>query len=92
MYFNDVKTGSTDQGSTAKTEQLTITNNGTSALTLGNGAFSITGTNASQFSFVNPGSVTLAAGQSMNLTVNFNATAVGIMTATLSIMSNSRRP
>ena len=89
MYFNDVKSGSTDPGSTAKTETLTVTNNGTSALVLGGGAFSITGANASQFNVVNPGATTLAPGGSLDVTVNFNATSVGIMTATLTITSNA---
>jgi regulation of enolase protein 1 (concanavalin A-like superfamily) len=89
MYFNDVKSGSTDPGSTAKSETLTVTNNGTTALVLSSGAFSITGTDASQFSVVNPGAQTLVPGASLNVTINFNATSVGIKTATLSIMSNA---
>lgn len=89
MYFNDVKTGSTDPGGTAKSQQLTITNNGITNLVLGSSAFSITGTDAAQFAFVSPGAKTLKPGESMNVTVNFNASSTGIKTATLTITSNA---
>src|SRR5207247_3491051 len=63
---------------------------GTTALVLGSIAFSITGTDASQFSFVNPGlPKTLNPGDSLKVTVNFNATSTGIKSATLNIMSNA---
>jgi regulation of enolase protein 1 (concanavalin A-like superfamily) len=90
MYFNDVKTGSTDPGSTANKEVLTITNTGTGTLYLANGAFTISGTNASMFTVTGSTLPTaLQPGQSINITVNFNATAVGIETATLTINSDS---
>ncbi len=86
LYFNDVKSGSTDPGSEANAEHLTITNNGTGPLTLSTDAFTVTGTNASMFT-VDSNSLprTLQPGDSFIITVSFAATNIGIDTATLTI-------
>lgn len=71
------------------TRTFTIKNNGTAALTLASGAITITGTNAGLFSL---GSVTLpvslAPADSLNFTITFNASSLGIKNATVNISND----
>ena len=58
-------------------------NTGTTALTIASVNFS--GTNAADFSLVSPVSGTLAGGDSISMTINFNPSATGLRTATVTI-------
>jgi regulation of enolase protein 1 (concanavalin A-like superfamily)/fibronectin type 3 domain-containing protein len=89
FYFNDVKTGVTGGTGSSPFQSLTITNTGTSALALPADGLTITGTDASQFTFVNPGlPLTIQPGASAIVQLAMNATATGIKTANLVIKSN----
>ncbi|HYO10740.1 MAG TPA: choice-of-anchor D domain-containing protein [Tepidisphaeraceae bacterium] len=84
VVLNDVYTATGGQST-----KLTITNTGTQALTLGTSAFTVTGTDAARFTLTKPTlPASLAPGQSVQVTVTFTASAVGIRTATLQIVSN----
>ncbi|MFN8274431.1 MAG: choice-of-anchor D domain-containing protein [Flavobacteriaceae bacterium] len=76
----------TDFGSSANTRTFTIYNNGNIALTLG--AYTIGGTNASEFTVTTPPAATVAAFSSTTFTITFAPTAVGVRTATFSIVNN----
>ncbi|HXI28362.1 MAG TPA: choice-of-anchor D domain-containing protein [Vicinamibacterales bacterium] len=67
---------------------VTITNNGTSTLTL-TPPFSITDTDASQFQVGAPATTTLAAGSSTTVSVTFAPTTGGGKSATLTITSDA---
>lgn len=66
---------------------VTVTNGAGGTITL-NTPFSVTGTNANQFSVQAPASTTLGPNASMMLTVTFRPTSAGTKTANLSITSN----
>jgi hypothetical protein len=76
----------TDFGSSNGTRTFTIFNNGN--LTLNIGAISITGTNASEFTVTTPPSATVGALSSTTFIVTFIPTAIGLRTATISIVNN----
>jgi fibronectin type 3 domain-containing protein/regulation of enolase protein 1 (concanavalin A-like superfamily) len=91
MVFNDVK-----GAGASYTETLALTDNGDAALTLGSSNFAIVNDptfatqDAARFSIVNAASIpaTLSPGQTFNLQLNYNATAIGINSAFLNITSN----
>jgi centrosomal CEP192-like protein/ASPM-SPD-2-Hydin domain-containing protein len=70
---------------TSASQSVTLTNSGTGALTISQATVSGTGFTLSGFS----GSVSLAAGQSLALTVNFAPTAVGSVIGSLTVVSNA---
>lgn len=76
----------TDFGSSANTRTFTIFNNGNIALTLG--AYTIGGANAAEFTVTTPPAATVAAFSSTTFTITFAPTAVGVRTATFSIVNN----
>jgi hypothetical protein len=81
---SSVSFGNAMVGSTMS-QTLTLTNSGTGSVTISQAA--ITGTG---FSFSGcSGTVTVAAGQSMPLSVNFAPTSVGSATGSLNIVSNA---
>jgi hypothetical protein len=71
---------------TGSSETFTITNSGTSTLTIGTISFS--GTNASDFAVTTAPASSIAAGGSTTFTVTLTATATGTRTATISIANN----
>src|SRR5579862_7060452 len=93
VAFNSVATGNSGAGP-SRTETVTITDTGSSALTFGAGAFSIVNksgfSNASNFTITNAGSLptTLASGASATINLQYTATAVGLQEAQLQISSN----
>jgi hypothetical protein len=76
----------TDFGSTNGTRTFTIFNNGNIALTLG--AITIGGTNASEFTVTTAPASSVAAFSSTTFTITFLPTAIGVRTATFSIVNN----
>jgi fibronectin type 3 domain-containing protein/regulation of enolase protein 1 (concanavalin A-like superfamily) len=91
MVFNAVK------GSSASpTETLTLTDTGTTALTLGSGGVQLANdpssptADAARFTIVNASSIpaTLSPGQSFGLQLNYKATAVGTNAALLNLTSS----
>ncbi len=87
--FNDVASSYTGGSGSSPTQTLTLTNSGTGTLSIT--SLVLGGTNAGQFSLVNPPTtpITVGAGQSINLQVAYTANAVGIQTATLTVNSNA---
>ena len=78
--------GSVDVGSTSS-ETFTVSNDGDDDLSVSSS--SITGTDAGQFSITSGGgSVTLAPGESHNITVQFGPSSAGSKSASLSISSD----
>jgi|SRR5271157_4939260 len=71
-------------GSTVS-QTLTLTNSGTGSVTISQAAITGTGFSLSGFS----GTVTLAAGQTLTLTVNFAPASAGSVTGSLSIVSSA---
>ena len=72
------------------TETLTLTNTGDATLNVGPTAFTVTGTNAGQWTLNNKTSApaTLAAGDSFGLQLTYKPTAVARQTATLTIATD----
>ena len=85
MVFNDPTTSGASPG-----QKITITNTGTSALTLPSNAFALTGTDASHFSITSKPTLpaTVAPGASVTVTITYTASVIGIQTASLQITSN----
>ncbi len=91
LVFNAVQ-----NGSTSATQTLTLTDTGTSPLTLGSSGLSVvndpavSGQDAARFSILNSSSApaSLSPGQSFTLQVNYSAKAVGINSAILNIKTN----
>src|SRR6185437_15535908 len=85
MVFNDPTTSGASPG-----QKITITNTGTSALTLPSNAFALTGTDASRFSITSKPTLpaTVAPGASVSVTITYTASVIGIQTASLQITSN----
>ncbi len=92
MVFNAV-----ENSSPGATETLTLTDTGTSSLTLGNGAFSIANDSSSatqdaaDFTLLNAGSApaTLSPGATFGLEIDYKSTAVETNKAILEISSNA---
>ena len=82
---NGTAFGNVTQGS-AFSELYTITNNGTATLNLG--TVSLSGTNAGDFSVTSAPSSTVAVGGSTTLIIQFQPSAVGTRTATVSFTEN----
>ena len=82
---------STTVGVTATTQKVTLTNHGTSALSLsGTGlGIGITGTNAGAFSQTSTCGASVVAGGSCMITVTFKPTASGTLTAVVNIADNA---
>lgn len=78
--------GSAVIGTSAAVQTITITNQGSAALT--NLGVSLSGSNAADFSVTNPSSTTLAAGASLTLDLTFFPSAAGSRVASLSIANN----
>jgi fibronectin type 3 domain-containing protein/regulation of enolase protein 1 (concanavalin A-like superfamily) len=91
LVFNAVQ-----KSSASPTETLTLTDTGTSALTLGSGAFTLANDpksptqDSARFSLLNKTAApaTLSPGQSFTLQLNYSATAIGINSAFLDIATN----
>lgn len=96
---NDILDGSTTYATTNNTEYgttyigvtvsktFTIQNIGTSNLNIS--SYSITGTNASEFTITTPPSATITPGSSTIMVIRYNATTVGAnMNATINVISN----
>ena len=64
---------------------FTIRNIGTTALSIG--AITFSGLNASEFTVTSPPATSIAAGASSSFTVTFNPSALGLRTATISIVN-----
>jgi MYXO-CTERM domain-containing protein len=79
LAFGDQQTGG------SKTLPLTVTNNGTGALTIT--GITKGGTNPTLFSFT-PATLTVLEGQSGTVTVTFSPTALGAASATLTLATN----
>jgi fibronectin type 3 domain-containing protein len=90
LVFNAVK------GTASTTESLTITDTGSSALTLGSGAFSLAADSSSptndvaRFSILNASAApsSLSSGQSFTLNLSYNANAIVTNKALLEIATN----
>ncbi len=76
----------TDFGTSNTTRTFTIHNIGTALLTVG--AITISGLNASEFTVTTPPSSIVAIGSSTTFVVTFAPTAIGVRTATISIVNN----
>jgi hypothetical protein len=74
-------------GTTSAAKTVTLTNVGTTALTIT--SISITGTNAADFSQTHTCGSSLAAGASCTTSVKFKPTATGTRTASLSVADNA---
>jgi len=77
-YLN-INTGTLDR-------TFTIANNGNVALTIG--ATTLTGANATDFSIITPPPATLGIGATTTFTIRFDPSAVGLRTATVSIVNS----
>jgi regulation of enolase protein 1 (concanavalin A-like superfamily) len=89
FYFNDIQAGSSGGSGSSPAQNLVITNTGTSPVTLPTDAITIGGTNASEFTYTNPGlPITIQPGQSANIPLKFTASTTGVRTATLTVKSN----
>ncbi|HEX8521614.1 MAG TPA: choice-of-anchor D domain-containing protein [Tepidisphaeraceae bacterium] len=86
LYFNDPANIS----GSSQPQKVTISNTGTSTLALPADAFSITGPNAAQFAITQKPALpaSIAPGQSVDVWVNYTASAIAIQTATLTVKSN----
>ena len=82
---NGTAFGSIPPGSSIS-EVYTITNNGTATLNLG--TVSLSGTNAGDFSIISAPASTVAAGSSTTLTIQFQPSASGTRSATVSFSEN----
>jgi YVTN family beta-propeller protein len=80
------------QVGSSQTKNFTLTNTGNTSLSVSN--LGVSGTNASQFSTVNPPSLPfdIPANSSRSISVKFNPTSVINATATLSAANNSSNP
>ncbi|MFC6877827.1 choice-of-anchor D domain-containing protein [Flavobacterium myungsuense] len=76
----------TDFGASNTTRTYTIRNLGNALLTIG--TITISGLNGSEFSVTTPPSSIVAIGSSTSFVVTFAPTAVGVRTATISIINN----
>ncbi len=82
--------GNQNVGTTSAAQTVTLTNNGTSALTIT--SIGVTGTNAADFAQTNTCPLspsTLAAGANCTISVTFTPTATGTRTASLSVADNA---
>ena len=79
--------GSVTIGTTSPAETVTLTNVGTTTLTIT--GITITGRNAGDFSQTHTCGSSLAAGASCSISVTFKPTAYGLLTAALSISDNA---
>ncbi len=86
LFFNDPA----NIGGSSQSQKITITNTGTGTLALPADAFAITGPNAGQFAITQKPTLpaSIMPGQSVDVFVNYTATAVAIQSATLTIKSN----
>ncbi|MBB5319376.1 choice-of-anchor D domain-containing protein [Tunturibacter empetritectus] len=82
LSFGDVTTGST-----SASQSITLSNPGTSALTLT--GLSVTGTNTTKFAQTNTCGTSLAAGASCVITVTFSPDVAGGYSASISIADNA---
>ncbi|HSU68587.1 MAG TPA: hypothetical protein VLJ39_17030, partial [Tepidisphaeraceae bacterium] len=96
LVFNSIEVGQSGAGA-SPVQTLTVTNTGSSAVTLGSGGVSIVNDpsvatqDAGEFAVTNLGSVpaSLAAGQSTNFTVDFTApNSTGLKSALLQVQTN----
>ncbi|MDI1317068.1 choice-of-anchor D domain-containing protein [Flavobacterium sp.] len=76
----------TDYGTTNTTRAFTIRNTGFALLTVG--TISISGANASEFTVTTPPASAVGIGGSTTFVVTFAPTAIGIRTATISVVNN----
>ena len=76
----------TDFGTVNLTRTFTIRNTGSSALNIG--TTTISGMNASEFTLTTAPNSVVGIGSSTTFTVTFNPTAIGLRTATISIVNN----
>ena len=88
-----VNFGSVLVGSTSNVSYVTLTNTGSSALTISN-AFTITGTNSGDFAFAGLGTcpavgATVAAGGNCTVSVNFTPTATGARSAQVNLFDSA---
>ncbi len=96
FVFNDIQTASTGGTGASPTQVLTITNTGTTALTFPVGGISIVddpavaGADNTAFKIVNSASLpdTVKVGESIQIQLNFTASAVRIFSAFLQLTSN----
>jgi len=75
--------GSTRVGATSGSQFVTLTNNGSAALSIT--SIAVTGTNASSFVFANSCGASLAAGANCSIHGHFAPTATGVLTAAVTI-------
>lgn len=68
------------------TKSFVIQNNGLSALTIG--TFSITGTNAGEFTLITPPAASVAIGATTTFVVSFSPGALGVRNASISFVTN----
>lgn len=80
--------GAADIATDTISRTYTIQNPGSSVLTLGANAASLSGPDAGEFSITTQPSATIAAGSSSTLVVTYNPSAVGSHAATLNIASD----
>ncbi|MEW7009440.1 choice-of-anchor D domain-containing protein [Lentilitoribacter sp. EG35] len=82
----DFGTQDIDSGSISRSYR--IRNTGTSTLTLGSDAVSISGANASDFSIISQPSTSINSGNSRSFNIGFNPSALGLRTANISIAND----
>src|SRR5438105_65412 len=92
FYFNDIEASATDGAGTSPPQYLVIRNAGTLPLVFKSSGLQITGPNADAFIFTGKKApATIQPGATRSIPIAFNATIVGIETATLTATSNDRK-
>jgi len=82
--------GSITVGSSSDPQTVTVTNTGTTALTLGRSAIALSGTNPSDYSQTNNCGWQIAAGASCTINVTFKPKSSGSRPASVTITSNAK--
>jgi len=90
LYYNNTNFGSLEVVSGTRDKSYTIENTGNATLTLSGTSpyFTITGTNASDFSVATTPSNSILASATTTFGITFNPSAAGTRTATVTVLSN----
>jgi|WetSurMetagenome_2_1015567.scaffolds.fasta_scaffold16986_2 hypothetical protein len=90
QYYKNTHFGSLEVASGERAKSYTIENTGNATLTLSGASpyFTITGTNASDFSVTATPSNSITASGTTTLGITFNPSAIGTRTATVTLLSN----
>src|SRR5581483_824050 len=86
FYFNDIQASASGGPGASPAQSLKISNTGSASLSVT--SIKLGGANASEFTSSSTGGLTISAGSSKTVSLAFNAKALGIQTATLTITTN----